>query len=246
MFELILLIFGLVWGSFIGAFKDRLDDPKSLLVGRSICPRCKKRLGFVDLIPVVGYLVLRGRCRYCRKPISPYYPLLEILCAALAIIIWRYFTLSASSVFLFVSLSFLTLAALTDIEDQEVDAILFFIGIASAALYLVFSKNFTMFSLWGALTYALIPFLLYLLSREKWMGLGDTFFGLWAGLLVGFPLSLPAVFLSFLLGALFGIIKLATGAKSNRIAFGPFLALGAIITLIWSQWVLEFYLGIFY
>lgn len=237
---LVCAIVGLFWGSFIGAFKDRLNAPKSFLVGRSQCPKCKKNLGFADLIPVFGYIMLGGKCRFCRQPISLYYPILEILCAALAVITCLYFSLTVSSVFLFVSLSFLVLSALADIEDQEVDLALFIIGIVSAVTYLLLSGNSLLNALYGALSYALIPFLLFIVSREKWMGLGDTFFALWAGILVGFPQSIAMIFVAFFLGAMFGIIKLLLSAASHRIAFGPFLAVSAIVGVLCSKSVLDF------
>ena len=240
------IVTGLIWGSFLGVVKSRLDDPKLIFWGRSKCPKCKKTLGAFDLIPILSFLVLRGRCRYCKKPIAPLHLAVEILSAILAVAVYTVFGLNIASVFLYLSLSFLLMASLSDIEDQEVDVAFFIIGLATAIIFNVLSHFSLESIIYGAITFALIPFLLYLISHEKWIGLGDAFFALWAGILVGFPQSLLMVFVAFFLGALFGIIKLLAGASSHRIAFGPFLALSAVLGVFWSRVILDYYLNIFY
>lgn len=212
---------------------SRLDDPKSIFIGRSRCPECKKKLKTLDLIPVVSFLLLRGKCRYCKKPIGYEYLILELLCAMLAVLTFYLEGLSLEAAFLFISLSFLAAASLKDVLDQEVDLFFFITGIASALFY-IFLKNYSFYDTFlGAITFAAIPFALYAISREKWMGLGDSLFAFWAGVLVGFPVSLLMVFAAFLLGALFGIIKmLVRPSSSSRLAFGPFLAVSAVVGLV--------------
>lgn len=230
----------------MGVVKSRLDDPKSIFWGRSECPKCKKTLGVFDLIPIISFLALRGKCRYCKKPIAPSHLAVEILSAILAVAVYTIFGLNIASIFLYLSLSFLLVASLSDIENQEVDVVFFVLGIATAIIFKMLSHLSFESIIYGAITFTLIPFLLYLVSREKWMGMGDTFFALWAGILVGFPQSLPMVFVAFFLGAVFGIIKLLAGASSHRIAFGPFLAFSAVLGVFWSKTVLDCYLSIFY
>lgn len=239
------LLFGLIWGSFLGVVKDRLDDPRSIFWGRSKCAKCKRTLSVVDLVPVVSFILLRGKCRYCKKPIALSHLIVEVLSASLAVATYVFYGLSASSVFLFLSLSFLMLASLSDIENQEVDITVFVIGIVSAVVFQAISGYLLQGMIFGAISFALIPFLLYLISREKWMGLGDTFFALWAGILVGFPQSIAMVFVAFFIGAVFGIMKLLSGATSHRIAFGPFLAVSAVFGVFYSSLALNF-LKIFY
>lgn len=224
---------GLIWGSFLSVVMSRLDNPKSIFVGRSRCPKCKKKLKALDLIPVVSFLLLRGKCRYCKKPIGYKYLILELLCAAVAVLAFYLEGLSLEAVFLFISLSSLAVASLEDVLDQEVDLLFFITGIASALLY-IFLKNYSFYdTLLGAITFAVIPFTLYAISREKWMGLGDSLFAFWAGILVGFPVSLLMIFMAFLLGSIFGIIKMVVKPySSSRLAFGPFLAVSAIAGLV--------------
>jgi len=237
---------GLIWGSFLGVVKFRLDDPKSIFWGRSRCPKCKRTLGVFDLIPIISFLILRGRCRYCKKPITPLYLIIEILSAVLAVAVYTVCGLNLTAIFLYFSLSFLLVASLSDIANQEVDVAFFIIGIATGIIFKILSNASFENIIYGAITFAIIPLLLYLISREKWMGLGDTFFALWAGVLVGFPQSLLMIFIAFFLGAVFGIIKLLLGVSSHRIAFGPFLALSGVLGVFWSRIILDCYLNIFY
>lgn len=239
------IVTGLIWGSFLGVVKSRLDDPKSIFWGRSKCAKCKRTLSAIDLVPIVSFVLLRGKCRYCKKPIAPSHLIVEVLSAGLAVATYILYGLSASSVVLFLSLSFLMLASLSDIEDQEVDIAIFAIGMIFAIVYQVISGYPLQGMILGSISFALIPFLLYLISREKWMGLGDTFFALWAGALVGFPQSIAMMFVAFFIGAVFGIMKLLSGATSHRIAFGPFLAVSAVLGVFYSGVVLD-YLKMFY
>ena len=239
------LLFGLIWGSFLGVVKDRLDDPRSIFWGRSKCVKCKRTLGLIDLVPIISFVFLRGKCRYCKQPIALSHLIVEVLSAGLAIATYIFYGLSASSFILFCSLSFLMLASLSDIENQEVDMAIFAIGMIFAVVFRVMSGYPLQGMIFGPISFALIPFLLYLINREKWMGLGDTFYALWAGILVGFPQSIAMVFVAFFIGAVFGIIKLLSGTTSHRVAFGPFLAVSAIFGVFYSSVILD-YLQVFY
>src|SRR5688572_6912246 len=85
------LILGLAFGSFVNALVWRLREGKDFIHGRSECPECHHRLAAADLIPVVSWLFLRGNCRYCKKSISPHYPLIEVLTAALFVALTWHF-----------------------------------------------------------------------------------------------------------------------------------------------------------
>jgi len=246
---IIVVLFGLVWGSFLSVIKNRFDNLGTVLYTRSHCPKCKKKLGVPDLLPIVSFIILRGRCRYCKEKISWEYLLFEIFSLALAIFVYYKFGLTAASVILFLSLSALLISAFVDAQSQEVELPLFIFGI-STALFWALLKNGTSLddfkNLFLAISVAVVvPLGLYLVSREKWMGLGDSFFALWIGLLSGFPQAALAIFLAFFLGAVFGIIILVVKGKekTRRVAFGPFMALGGIIALGWGQQIIDFYLN---
>jgi len=229
------------------AVKNRLGSLETVLTGRSACPKCKKRLKAIDLVPVISYLTLRGCCRYCKKPIGLSYLLVELICAALGgFVVWK-FGLHFSSFSLFISLSLLVLAGFLDIESHEVDLWIFIAGVLFALLFQgmgVSSWQDMVTVLLGGTSALIIPAAFYLLSRERWMGLGDVAFAFWIGIIASYPASLIAIFSAFLLGGIFGIIVLVTKGKraQRRIPFGPFLGLGGVIGLLWGQRILDLYL----
>jgi len=245
----LIIVLGLVWGSFLTAFSYRLDDINSLILSRSKCPKCGHLLGGLDLMPVLSYLVLAGHCRYCRKPIGIEYPATELVSAMIALGVYLTLGLNAPSIILFLSLSLLIVAALNDFESQEVALPVFVCGIILALI----------FRLWGnlniagvenlllsVLVCAALPLCFAVLSREKWMGFGDIFFAVWMGIIISFPQSLLAIFIAFFAGALFGIIYLMAHGrkKENKIPFGPFLALGTVTGLFFGGNLLEIYLKV--
>lgn len=249
MIFVLLVVLGLVWGSFLTAFAYRLDDLNSLISSRSKCPNCKHLLGGLDLVPVLSYLMLAGRCRYCHKPIGIEYPVAELTTAAVTIGIYLKFGLNLPSLILFLSVSFLIVAALNDFESHEVALPIFILGIVLALVFRLWGNlniNGAENLLLSVITCAALPLCFAILSREKWMGFGDIFFAVWMGIIVSFPQSILAIFIAFLMGAIFGIIYLMIHGrkKENKIPFGPFLALGAIIGLLLGENLLAIYLKI--
>lgn len=270
MIILALVIIGLCLGSFVNALVYRLhwqENKKSakktdrqlysIRNGRSMCPNCKHKLSPADLIPVFSWISLGGRCRYCHKPISWQYPLVELLSAFLFVfsyIYWPYDLSSARNIAAFILwLVFLTgflslivydikyltlpnkivfpLAALALIWVIVVSAINTDIGLAKDALIGMF--------IGGGLFY-----ILFQLSGGAWIGGGDVKLGFLLGFLLGGPW--PAILLLFIasaLGTLYSVPMLLTkkiGPKS-RIPFGPFLILAAIIVQLFGSSIVDWY-----
>lgn len=231
-------------------FKNRLDDLGSILVGRSKCPKCHHRLDFVDLFPVLSYCFLGGKCRYCKKRISAEYPIIELLTAAISLFVFGIYGVSTSSVFLFVSLCLLLVASVVDIEGKEVHLHLLVSGIITAALFRIIdhvSLGQALNMLAGMAAGAVIPFAFSIVSKETWMGWGDSFFALWIGALCGYPSVLVAVALAFISGAIFGTLYVVVRKGKKRglsLPFGPFLAVGAFFALAYGNNMITFYLKV--
>jgi len=191
-----------------------------------------------------------GKCRHCHKKISIEYPLFEITSLALTLGVYLRFGISTFSVALFLSLSCLLVASALDIESMEVELGIFIAGIVFALIWYFGSNSLSLSSAallgWAILLAVFLPLVFYFVSHEKWMGLGDAIFALWAAILVGFPLSGVAMFCAFVSGAIFGIIIIVTRKRDAKVGipFGPFIALGAIIALFWGNVILDAYLKI--
>jgi len=251
--SILLGLLGLCVGSFISAFSYRWPKKIDFLWGRSFCPKCKAKISWYDNIPLFSYLVLRGKCRSCHKPISLRYPLLE-LTGALAFVglgfalknpsVWSYY-LGVFLLPVFVALlSTLIAIFVIDLETQLIpDGLVFLLlGLVLLALF-VFGKAPAFPLLAAGFGASFFLLLLAFVTRGRGMGLGDVKLALPLGAILGWPQVGVWLFLSFLTGGVFAILLLVAKKASfgKRIAFGPFLVLGFIITLFWGEKILKLF-----
>lgn len=231
-------LFGAIAGSFINALLSRLGTGKGM-GGRSRCMTCGKTLNALDLVPILSFVFLRGRCRHCRSRIAISYALIEILAGALALGV--YLTAQGTLEFFSGALIWLILLAIAVydlrhliIPDSFVAALC---GLSLASLFFA-EGSFVLPSLWSLAAgpaLALPLFLLWLMSRGRWMGLGDPKLMLGLGWFLGAVQGAFALMLAFYIGALVSLVILvATFEKGGKgltmkseVPFGPFLILGA-------------------
>ncbi len=250
---LFIFIIGLAFGSFFNVLIDRLPNEKSIN-GRSRCDYCQKTLGPLDLIPVLSFLVLTGKCRYCHKKLSVQYPLIELLTGGLFLIIFMFFnqthSLNYANITLLVSYlglySALLVIFFADVKYHIIPDSMQFLFFVFSLLILYFSQSVRT---WGNFVEHLVfavavmsPILLiYLVTRGKGMGFGDVKLAFTIGFFLKFG-GFIALYIAFTIGALVGIvliIKRKSKLKS-KIAFGPFLVIGAIFFMLWSDKILLF------
>jgi prepilin signal peptidase PulO-like enzyme (type II secretory pathway) len=252
-------IFGTIVGSFLNVVILRLKKNESILKNRSHCPLCKKNLCWYELIPIISFLIQLGKCRKCHKKISWQYPLVEFFTGLLFLlaIIYQAPFYGISSVIFFVFLSLVSCLLLVifvyDLKYYLVPNIIIFPAIILTFVFdLYLWWNVGLFSVFmSSILAAVIAggffLILVLISKEKWMGMGDVFIGILIGLILGFPQVLVALFLAFWIGAIFSIFLLLLKKKNlkSKIPFGPFLVLATIISIFWGGPLLNLYLGLF-
>ncbi|MEQ8202142.1 MAG: prepilin peptidase [Syntrophomonadaceae bacterium] len=245
LIKILVLIASLLIGSFLNVVIHRMPRRESLLGPGSHCPQCGNRLTARDLVPLASYLCLGGRCRYCGQPIRLRYPLVELITAASFLIIYVQWGAGWQTVAGWVFTSFLIAAAFIDIENGIIPDRLTYPGmLAGLALSLVTIGLKS--ALFGLLAYGSFLLVTALISRGG-MGGGDVKMGAAVGAFLGFPAALLALFLSSLLGGVWAAVLLA-GKKATRksaIKFGPFLALGAWLVLVYGQRLAELYLSLY-
>jgi leader peptidase (prepilin peptidase) / N-methyltransferase len=252
MTEIYLLAFltGLCFGSFASVVIYRLHDGhRGFVLGRSKCPKCKHVLGPKDLVPLFSFLASGFKCRYCRKPISFTYPLLE-LSMGFGFLVTTYWTgvesLWKLPYFLFLTFIFVAIS-FYDILYQEIPDSLSLPTIVLAGLVGIFGHLNSPISLGIGFAIPVAFFgLLFLASKGRWLGGGDIRVGAIMGLVLGFPKVLVALFLAYCIGSVFsaiGLIMKKIRLKS-AIPFGPFLFLGTYIAMIWGDKILNWYLGL--
>ncbi len=246
MIYILLFILGLVVGSFLNCVIFRLEEGKSFLKGRSFCPFCGKVLGFWDLIPLLSFLFLRGRCRYCKKRISRQYPLVELFVGIIFVLVFRYFGLG-EFFFLLLSSCFLVIIFVFDLKRYIIPDRIIYPAVLIAFFYRLFFDYGSWHYFLSGLGAGFFFLLIVLVSKGKWMGVGDIKLALFMGFLLGYPNILTALFLAFLIGAIIGVglvLAKKKGMKSE-VPFGPFLVLGTFLALFWGPLIIEWYWNLF-
>ncbi len=257
---LTLFIVGLCLGSFINCVVFRLNHNLSPLRGRSICPGCKHQLSWLDNIPLLSFAFLGGRCRYCHKPISWQYPLVELVSGLVTVFVvfhlagvevvapppprWPNGLLGGVIFNLLITYSLITIFVSDLLYGTIPDEIVGF-GVLASLIFLIFQfPTILVTNLLTAATAAVCFFVLVLITRHKGMGMGDVKFVFFMGLILGFPLSVVALFLAFLTGALVGVILILVKKKrfGQTIPFGPFLCSATWIIIFWGEKILTRYL----
>ena len=243
-FYVLVFIFGLVLGSFINVLISRLDKKGGLFFGRSECPKCLTQLRWYDLIPIVSYILLRGKCRYCRKDISIIYPVVEL---TVGLIFVAYFIINQPSIGWLAIYELFTLLMLSSLIFFDLlyliipDKIIITI-VSTSVLYSLLSRRSEVFgSLLSGFILAAFFATIYLISKGEWLGLGDAKLALATGLILGYPLSLFAVIISIWTAALWGIglLLLHKAGMKTALPFGSFLSVIIIIFIIFHGQIQE-------
>jgi len=244
LLDLLFISLGLIFGSFVTALSYRSPKGISNLKGRSFCDRCKYQLAWYDNIPLFSYILLGGKCRNCGKNISIRYPLIELGSSLSFLFIGRMF--SGSLVLLiYWLLIFLILLSIfiVDFEHQIIPDSFVFFGIFVVSIYTIFFIPEMFYSaLFSGLISATFLLMIHIFTSGRGMGLGDVKFAVFGGMITGLTLSYIWLFLAFLTGGTVGII-LILGQKAglkDKIAFGPFLIVGLVLSLFIGRTLLRF------
>lgn len=264
LFPLTVLAFGAAIGSFLNVVIYRVPAGLSLLHPPSRCPTCRHPLRPYDNVPVLGWLWLRGRCRYCRTPISSRYPLVEALTGGLFLLAFAQFGLTWTTVAAWILLGLLICLAFIDLDTLTLPNMFtqsgLVLGLVAQGLGLFSPDALTtataarglLMAVLGAVLgmgiFELIGLLGSLLTGKTVMGGGDGKLAAMLGAWLGWQGMLLSSFIACALGAFGGgtAIALHLISRKNPIPFGPFLALGAVITLFWGDRLIGWYLQLFF
>lgn len=254
---LLVFLFGACIGSFLNVLILRLPKEQAP-TGRSHCVHCRHVLSALDLVPILSFVWLRGRCRYCRKKISPRYIAIELATALLFLFAFLRFPLAnAADAAILIRAAFilavLIVVFMIDYEhflilDKVVipaSIILFALNIAvDLARHPAASGSFTLNGLLAAAGLLLFFGGIYYISGGTWIGFGDVKFSIFLGLATPYPFVFVNIFVAFLLGAYVGLLLLLFGGKNmkSQVPFGTILAASAAITLFYGPQLLNFYL----
>lgn len=244
-YYILVFVYGAIFGSFFNVVILRLPKKESLIHHSSHCPNCMSPIKAYDLIPIISYLFLGGKCRNCKQRISLRYPMIELLTALTFTLVFYRYGLSYESLIGFLLTSLLIIIAMIDIDTMEIfDR--FQIMILVLALINLFISPLSLLEHFIGFFIISIPF--YIIAYlTGGIGGGDIKLIAIAGLLLGFKSTLVAFFIASILGGSMAIYLLLTKQKDRKslIAFGPYLCMGIYIAYLYGNQIFAWYLSFF-
>lgn len=242
----LIFVAGTAIGSFVNVVILRTRAKTSVADGRSKCMGCQLSLSPRDLVPVVSFLALRGKCRSCKVPISIQYPLVELSAGLLFVLAFLNDGLGLAFVRDAAFLSVLLVIFVYDLRYMEIPDRFTIPAMAFALvanLYLGFA--WTSLAL-GAVVAGGFFLAQYVLSKGAWIGGGDIRLGALMGLMLGLPSTVAALFVAYVVGAIYAGWLIATkkGSANTQVPFGTFLSFATVVSMFWGDGIVGWYLGL--
>lgn len=251
--DLMIFLSGLLIGSFLNVCIYRIPRKESVIRPGSRCPVCRTRLSPQELVPVLSYIFLRGRCRYCNQPIPWRYPAVELLTALLICMAYKHYGTGFAAIYYTLLICILIAAAAIDIEHMIIPDGLLLTGCSAALLFNIlgvgisFADGMLGFILGGGML-ALIAVASFFIFDKEGLGGGDIKLAATIGLYLGWRLTALTLVLSVYAGGLTGLLLMILKIKKRGeyIAYGPFLAVGSLIAMFYGEAIINWYLSSFW
>lgn len=246
---IIIFTLGIIIGSFLNVCIYRIPREESIVFPSSHCTYCSHPLAWYDLVPIFSYLSLRGKCRYCGGGIPPQYPIVEFLNGIIYLLLFLYSGLTINFIFYSFIISILIIISFIDyfhqiIPDGLVLLILVSTIIYKAFIYIVYKTPLSFLDSISSFIGAGLLFFIIALVSNGGMGGGDIKLSAVLGFILGLKKTLLNILLSFIIGAVFSIILLLSGKKGRKdaIPFGPFINISFLITLLYGECIINWYI----
>jgi leader peptidase (prepilin peptidase)/N-methyltransferase len=249
MLTAVSIILGAMVGSFLNVCICRLPKGESIILPGSHCPHCNRPIQFYDNIPLLSFVLLRGRCRYCKESISVQYPLVEGVTGVSSLLLFLRYGPSLSYLIYFLFVAVLIVITAIDLYHQIIPDVISLPGMGVGLLSsLILSDIDFLNSLLGILlgggSLFLVGTLYQWIFKREGMGGGDVKLLAMIGAFLGWKAVILTILISSLVGSLVGVMIIVLKGKDFKYAipFGPFLSLGAVISLFLGESIIRWYL----
>ena len=268
--EFLIFIFGLCIGSFLNVCIYRLPQSKSIVHPRSMCPKCETLIRFYDNIPILSYIILRGKCRqckapipilsyvalrgkcrHCKSPISFRYPVIEFLSGMFAVGIFLKYGLTFEALVYYTFVAALLVITFIDIDHQIIPDLITLPGIpiffaASLVLPQITFVESILGILIGGGSLFLVAWFYHLLTHKEGMGGGDIKLLAMMGAVIGWQGVLFTIFVASAIGTISGLLIMLKTRKTMKLAipFGPFLAMGSTAYILFGPQLIAWYFNL--
>lgn len=257
---LLIFIFGSIIGSFLNVVICRLPEKRSIIRGRSSCPHCKETIKAYDLIPIISFLFLRGKCRKCKVNISWQYPVVELVTGLLFLLVGIYYNAAGNLNNAFMCRDLVFTAALVVIFVTDLRYFLIYDAVTVPMMFFAVIMNLVLTSTPEnfviVLSYLALAglvgggffYLQYYFSRGAWVGVGDICLGMLMGFMLGWPNVLVALLIAYISGAVISVFLLLVRKKTmkSQVQFGAFLTAATFIVLLYGEKIINWYMSLFY
>ena len=249
VYAILSFIFSTVVGSFLNVCIYRMPLSQSIVYPPSHCPLCNKRIKWYDNVPLVSYIILRGKCRYCGAHISLRYFFVELITGVLGLFLYLKYGLSVYMLIFFIFSCFLMVGSFIDLSfmiiPDRISITLIILGIVSSYLTIGVLKSVLSAAFGFALLY-LVAVLGKLVFKKDAMGGGDIKLMAGIGAFLGIKGVVFVLFCASFVGSIIGLTLIGLGYKklSNQIPFGPFLSLSAIVYIFVGKAIIRYLYGI--
>jgi len=238
---LITFLYGIVIGSFLNVCIYRIPLRQSLSKERSHCMTCGYQLRWFDLVPLFSWLALGGKCRKCKSPISPQYPIIEGVNGVLYLVIMAVNGFNIVSILYCLMASALLALSVIDFRTYEIPfGFNVFIGVLGLIRVALDLENWSTYAI-GFFAVSLFLELLLIVSKGRAIGGGDVKLMAAAGLLIGWKLIILAFFVGCILGSVIHIIRMKVSQAEHMLAMGPYLSMGIMIAALWGNQFINWY-----
>lgn len=238
-------VMGLLIGSFLNVCIYRIPIKKSVAYGRSFCTSCKNTIKPYDLIPVFSYLILGGKCRFCKEKISIRYPSIEFLTGILYAVVFLRFGYTVQTIIMCALASILIVASMIDFDIMEIPNRLNILIVVLAIFSMVTQPLSIKEKIIGFFIVS-VPTLLIAVLTKGGIGGGDIKLLASSGLLLGYKSVLVATFIGVMIGGIVGMIKLIKHKqRKQEMPLGPYLSIGIMIAALYGDFIFSYYISLF-
>lgn len=244
LYSIFIFLFGSLFASFVQLVADRLPNKETLL-GRSYCPNCHVDLRFIDVLPIIGYFINKGKCHHCHEKISISYLLTELIGGLLFVTAYLLIGFELELVIAFVMILVLLAESLSDIKNMIVIDKIWMVGLIPVIIIRIIQGQFKDYLISSVVMFGLLFLILFLgklYAKKEVLGGGDVKLYLF----IGFVLLLPESFLSLFFASIFGVIyaSIRKKDKSSYLPLVPFLFLGVILSYYFGALLIQWYLNL--
>ena len=244
LYAILMFILGILLTSFYQLAADRLPKNETLM-GRSHCDHCKTQLKWIDILPILGYIVNRGKSRCCHKKISICYPLFELLGGLIFAFTYLYAGFSFELLVILVLYSVLFIESLSDMKYTIVIDRVWMVGAVVLIIIRIIEGTWLTYLISSSILFVSLFLIAYLASKiyhKEALGGGDVKLFIFIGWVLTITQGFLSLFIASILGLIYGIIKLKK--KSQAFALVPFIALGVVISYFYGDMLIEAYLSL--